>query len=508
MTTAQGTASEGMYVGRYRLIGLLGEGGMGVVHLAEAPSGRLVAMKVLRPHILGDHEARERLAREVGSLRRINSPWVAGIVDADPHGPVPFVVTRYVPGWSLHELVRERGTMPEADLLGLAEGLTEALRAVHQVGVLHRDIKPTNVLMEGRSPVLIDFGLARLAEDPRLTATGWLMGTPGYLAPEVLYGEEATAASDVHALAATIGYAALGRPPAGTGPTMAVLDRVRRGEYDLTGVPGSLRRLLEACLAPDAGDRPTLAAIRGELARVRSGLDAARPEAWARPDDETPAPPATRMLTSYQPSLAAAGATALRAGRTSSGERLGLCGAGLFASALAAYAPYAGTALVVFVAAMLRLASVVAQRHGRRQALRGRPRWYDVPMSVLASPGYLVLSLVGTVVLGLSAVTVAAATAVAMAIVKPPQAMGLVIVGVALVLALWWGPGSSRVREMARRSTRPLGGEPGRSRVALAIGIAGAVVLIAALASKGPTWAPKTGAPWSQGFVAQLAKVL
>ena len=105
---------------------------------------------------------------------------------------------------------------------------------MHQVGVLHRDIKPSNVLLEGRAPVLIDFGLARLAEDPRLTHTGWLLGTPGYLAPEILYGDDATTASDVHSWAATVVFAATGRPPFGTGPAMAIMDRVRRGEHDLS----------------------------------------------------------------------------------------------------------------------------------------------------------------------------------------------------------------------------------------------------------------------------------
>ena len=165
---------------------------MGVVHLAQGPDGKRVALKVLRPHIVGDREARERLAREVSSLKRISSPRIAEILDADPHGPVPFVVTRYVPGLSLYHHVDEEGPIAGGDLLHFADALAEALQAVHSVGVLHRDIKPTNVLMEGRSPVLIDFGLARVAEDPRLTQTGWLLGTPGYLAPEILYGDDAT----------------------------------------------------------------------------------------------------------------------------------------------------------------------------------------------------------------------------------------------------------------------------------------------------------------------------
>ena len=213
---------------------------MGVVHLAQGPGGERVALKVLRPHVVGDDEARARLAREVASLRLVRSPRVAEVIDADPWGATPFVATRYVPGLSLHEHVRQSGPVTGGDLTYLAAGLAEAVDAVHRVGVLHRDIKPSNVLLEGRAPVLIDFGLARLAEDPRLTQTGWLLGTPGYLAPEILYGDDATTASDVHSWAATVVFAATGRPPFGRGPAMAIMDRVRRGEHDLSGVPASL----------------------------------------------------------------------------------------------------------------------------------------------------------------------------------------------------------------------------------------------------------------------------
>ena len=157
-----------------------------------------MALKRLRPHIVGDEEARQRLAREVGSLSRVRSKWVAEIVDADPWADIPYVATRYVPGLSLHDHVQEEGPIEGDDLLWFAACLAEGVSSVHEVGVLHRDIKPSNVLMEGRTPILIDFGLARVADDPKLTHTGWLLGTPGYLAPEILYGEDATPASDVH----------------------------------------------------------------------------------------------------------------------------------------------------------------------------------------------------------------------------------------------------------------------------------------------------------------------
>ena len=153
--------------------------------------------------------------------------------------------------------------------------------------MLHRDIKPSNVLMEGRTPILIDFGLARVADDPKLTHTGWLLGTPGYLAPEILYGDDATAASDVHSWAATVAYAATGRPPFGRGPSMAIMDRVRRGEHDLTGIAGPA--------APAAG--------RG-----------------ARPRARAPAHRSTSMLGWLRPQIAP---HAGRAGAAAAGARTG-----------------------------------------------------------------------------------------------------------------------------------------------------------------------------------------
>ncbi len=261
-------------VGDYTLLTKIGEGGMGVVHLARRPDGDRVALKVLRPHIVGDDEARQRLAREVSSLSRIRSRWVAEILDADPWAPVPYVATRYVPGLSLHDHVAQEGVIEGDDLLWFAACLAEGLSSVHAVGVLHRDIKPSNVLMEGRTPIVIDFGLARVADDPKLTHTGWLLGTPGYLAPEILYGDDATTASDVHSWAATVAFAAVGRSPFGRGPSMAIMDRVRRGEHDLSGLRGPLHDVVVAALDPYPSRRPTLDAIL----------------AWLRPQTTRPSP--------------------------------------------------------------------------------------------------------------------------------------------------------------------------------------------------------------------------
>ena len=275
-------APPGLTVGGYTLLARLGEGGMGVVHLARKPGGERVALKVLRPHIVGDDEARARLAREVSSLSRIRSRWIAEIVDADPWGPVPFVATRYVPGFSLYDQVHDEGAVTGPDLVWLARSLAEGVASVHAAGVLHRDVKPSNVLMEGRTPILIDFGLARVADDPRLTHTGWLLGTPGYLPPEILHGEDATPASDVHSWAATVAYAGIGSSPYGSGPSMAIMDRVRRGDHDLTGLPDALRGVVAGGPGPRPARRPTLDQVRAWL---EPGNDAPTQRLAAPPEE-------------------------------------------------------------------------------------------------------------------------------------------------------------------------------------------------------------------------------
>lgn len=277
------------------------------MHLARSPSGERVALKVIRPNVIGDDESRARLAREVNSLLRVRSRWVAEIIDADPWGDVPFVATRYVPGYSLHDQVRQVGPLEGDELVWFARCLAQAIGAVHDVGVVHRDIKPSNILMEGRTPVLIDFGLARLADDARLTAQGWLLGTPGYLAPEILHGEDASVASDIHSWAATVAFAGTGRAPFGSGPSVAVMDRVRRGEHDLTGLPEEVAEVVLAGLDPEPRNRPTVAAIL-------TWLDLDDPAVWAEEEaladeeDETATRyvalepfPTTRPYTQYRP---------------------------------------------------------------------------------------------------------------------------------------------------------------------------------------------------------------
>ncbi|WP_288798606.1 serine/threonine-protein kinase, partial [uncultured Arsenicicoccus sp.] len=255
MSTSSTTPPAGLpaaydTLGPYRLAGLLGEGGMGVVYLGLDRAGRAVAIKALRPHIAGDPDARARLAREVATLERVQHPRVAAVLDADPEGERPYIVTRYAPGPPLDDYVTTHGPFRGEALLRLARGLHDALGAIHAAGVVHRDLKPGNVLVVDDDPVVIDFGIAHVADDVRLTSTGLVMGTPGYLSPEVLSGAPVTEATDWWGWASTLAYAATGAPPFGRGRVDVILDRVRSGQHDLTGVDARMRPLLAAALAP------------------------------------------------------------------------------------------------------------------------------------------------------------------------------------------------------------------------------------------------------------------
>ncbi|QFG69515.1 serine/threonine-protein kinase [Ornithinimicrobium pratense] len=272
-------------LGRYELLERVGEGGMGVVWRAadRRHPGREVAIKVLRPHIAHDEGARERLRREVHTLARVHHPQVAAVLDADVDGPAPYIVTDFVPGPPLDAVVDEEGPLHGEELLGVARGLASALHAIHEVGIVHRDLKPGNVLLVGepgaREPVVIDFGIAQLADDVRLTSTGLVMGTPGYLSPEIAEGGAVSRATDWWGWAATLAYAASGHPPFGRGPITVVLDRVSRGRLQLDGVDPGLRPLLAAALDPDPARRPT-------EDQVLDGL-----ERYARHEDVTGALP-------------------------------------------------------------------------------------------------------------------------------------------------------------------------------------------------------------------------
>jgi predicted Ser/Thr protein kinase len=244
-------------LGPYRLQDRLGEGGMGVVHLARDAQGRPVAIKVLHTAATESDNARRRLAREVETMRRVRSPFVAEVLDADVTGAFPYIVTRYVPGTTLDEMLRTRGPLSGPGLRRLAHGTAEALAAIHAAGVVHRDLKPGNVMLSEDRPVVIDFGIAQLGDATRLTETGLVMGTPGYLAPEVIEGQPSSPASDVHSWGATMAFAATGRPPYGSGSYESIFFRIVSGQADLAGAPAALVPLLTAALARDPAHRPS-----------------------------------------------------------------------------------------------------------------------------------------------------------------------------------------------------------------------------------------------------------
>jgi hypothetical protein len=262
-------------LGPYRLVEKIGQGGMGVVYLARDTEGRAVAVKVLGPAVTGDPNARRRLVREVETMRRVRSPYVAEILDADVTGHSPYIVTRFVPGRTLDDLVGRDGPLRGPSLERLAVGLAEALAAIHAAGVVHRDLKPGNVMLVDGYPVVIDFGIAHIGDATRLTQTGMVMGTPGYLAPEVIEGKPSSGASDVHSWGATVAFAATGRSPYGGGSFQTIFYRIVQGRAELDGIPAPLLPLVAAALSTDPRGRPPASWLADRCA----GLDLAVPAA-------------------------------------------------------------------------------------------------------------------------------------------------------------------------------------------------------------------------------------
>ncbi|GAA0417686.1 hypothetical protein Acor_20420 [Acrocarpospora corrugata] len=260
-------------IGPYRLLRRLGEGGMGVVHLGLDRDNREVAVKVLHPHVASDLKARDRLTREVETMRRVRSPRVAEVLDADLVGATPYIVTRFAPGRTLEQRVLDGGPLSGRELVRLARGLCEALVAVHAADVIHRDLKPANVMMVegsgGVEPLVIDFGIAHLVNATRLTQTGMFVGTPGYLAPEIIRDSAITQAADVHALAATVFFAATAQPPFGSGTFEVVCYNILEGKAKVELAPAWLRGWLRLALSTDATTRPTA----GALLRLARALD-------------------------------------------------------------------------------------------------------------------------------------------------------------------------------------------------------------------------------------------
>ncbi|MEU4273534.1 bifunctional serine/threonine-protein kinase/ABC transporter substrate-binding protein [Streptomyces tanashiensis] len=252
----------------YRLLGRLGTGGMGVVYLARSAGGALAALKLIRAEHAADPGFRARFRREAATAGTISGRWVVRVLGADPEAREPWLATEYVPGPSLAEAVALHGALPEPTVRALGARLADALDGMHATGLVHRDVKPGNVLLALDGPRLIDFGIARVSGATALTATDAMIGTPGFLAPEqarVLGAGEVGPASDVFSFGCVLAYALTGRRPFGGGAVAAVVYRTVHEEPDLDGLPEALIPLVEACLAKDAADRPGAAEVRDAL---------------------------------------------------------------------------------------------------------------------------------------------------------------------------------------------------------------------------------------------------
>ena len=252
-------AGDPASVGPYRLLGRLGVGGMGQVYLAKSPGGRLVAIKLIRPELAEERGFRDRFASEITAARNVSGIYTAAVVDADADAEFPWMATVYVPGPSLTDAVEDNGPLPVKTVLALAAGLAEALQAIHRVGLVHRDLKPSNVLLATDGPRVIDFGISLALERSMMTATGMVMGSPGFMSPEQARGQRAVGApTDVFSLGAVLAFAATGSSPFGDGSTPALLYRVVNEVPDLAAVPERLSPLIVHCLAKDPAGGPRL----------------------------------------------------------------------------------------------------------------------------------------------------------------------------------------------------------------------------------------------------------
>ena len=256
-------------IGPYRLIRRLGEGGMGRVFLGLSPGGRPVAVKAVRAELAADPEFRTRFGREVAAARRVSGVFTAPVVDADIDGPLAWLATAYVPGPSLAEAVDRHGPLPEGSVLALAAGLAESLTAIHAAGVMHQDLKPSNVLLAEDGPRVIDFGISGAVESTPLTRAGPVIGSPGFMSPEQAMGGEVGPPSDIFSLGALLAFAATGQGPFGTGTTAALLYRVVHEMPSLDQVPTAVRPIVEHCLAKDPRQRPTASGLLSEVGRLQ-----------------------------------------------------------------------------------------------------------------------------------------------------------------------------------------------------------------------------------------------
>jgi serine/threonine protein kinase len=308
--------TDPLSIGTYKLIGVLGGGGMGRVYLGESRSGRRVAIKVVRSDLAEDPAFRRRFAREVAAVKAVNPLFSAAVVDADPEAPAPWFATTFIDGPSLGNLVSTTGPLATGAVLILAAGLAEGLASIHRAGLVHRDLKPSNVIVTDEGPHIIDFGIALVAEWTGVT-NSQLLGTPSYIAPERIHGSESDPASDIFSLGATLVYAATGRTLVDEGPVYAQLMQITTGRFNFDAVPLDLRPLITRCVSPRAKDRPTA----DELSRILVGAGVPKPSpGWFAAEDtgptvpvRVPAPGLSRRTLLLAGGIVAAAATGVAA---------------------------------------------------------------------------------------------------------------------------------------------------------------------------------------------------
>ncbi|GAB3724872.1 serine/threonine-protein kinase [Nocardiopsis nanhaiensis] len=264
-------------LGSYHVVGRIGAGGMGAVYAGLADDGSCAAVKMVHPEFAADPEFRRRFAHEVDLVAKVDAACTPSFLGADVDAQTPWLATEYVPGQTLRQYVREHGPLTGGMLTALAIGLAEALVAIHSADVVHRDLKPGNVILAPDGPKVLDFGIARAADATALTRSGGILGTPGWISPEQYEGKTAGEHSDVFAWAGLVLFAATGRDPFGTGQLDVLVYRTRNEDPDLEGVPDPLAGPVRRAFAKEPSERPTAAQVLAELtgawAATRVGPD-------------------------------------------------------------------------------------------------------------------------------------------------------------------------------------------------------------------------------------------
>ncbi|QEU96812.1 WD40 repeat domain-containing serine/threonine protein kinase [Streptomyces kanamyceticus] len=291
--------SDPRQVGPYRIEGRLGQGGMGSVFLGTSPAGRSVAVKLIRREFAAAPQFRERFAREVEAARRVGGFHTAQVVDADPEAASPWLVTEFIAGPTLRQLVTEQGPLPADAVLRLGAGLAEGLVAIHKCALVHRDLKPGNVILAPDGPRIIDFGIAHAPDTGTMTHTGTLIGTYAYMSPEqIRTPADVTPACDVFSLGSVLTFAATGRSPFDASNVPAIIHRVTGEPPVLTGLDGhpGLHQLVSTCLAKDPAARPSAADLLHRLSTTAAPPVAPLPPVPSAPPVAAPTDPAAKPV--------------------------------------------------------------------------------------------------------------------------------------------------------------------------------------------------------------------